>query len=67
MLSMVRTGLGLSLCRESIALHEQQAHGLVIADGVQIETAMSFVCLKARSADPAIELAFDAVRRVWDC
>lgn len=65
MLAMVRTGLGLSLCRESIALHEQQAHGLVLADRVSIETALSFLCLAGRRDDPAIAVAFDAVNRVW--
>ncbi|MEP9387718.1 LysR family transcriptional regulator [Mesorhizobium sp. KR9-304] len=65
MLAMVRTGLGLSLCRESIALHEQQAHGLVIADRVAIETALSFICLGARIDDPSIKIALDAVDRVW--
>ena len=65
MVAMVRTGVGLSLCRESIALHEQQAHGLVIADGVSISTTLSFLCLDARAGDPAIAAAFDAIRRVW--
>ena len=65
MLAMVRTGVGLSLCREAIALHEQQAHGLVIADHVQVETALSFVSLSARSDNPTIAFAFDAIRRVW--
>jgi len=65
MLAMVRTGVGLSLCREAIALHEQQAHGLVIADHVQVETALSFVSLNARAYDPTIAFAFDAIRRVW--
>lgn len=65
MLAMVRTGLGLSLCRESLALNEHQAHGLVIADRVQIETALSFVCLNARANDPTIQFAFDAVTRIW--
>ncbi|MCQ4628685.1 LysR family transcriptional regulator [Shinella sp. CPCC 100929] len=65
MLAMVRTGLGLSLCRESLALHEHQSNGLVIADRVQIETALSFVCLKVRSNDPTIQFAFDAITRIW--
>lgn len=65
MLAMVRTGVGLSLCREAIALHEQQAHGLVIADHVQVETALSFVSLNARADDPTIAFAFDAIRGVW--
>ncbi|MFA5490986.1 MAG: LysR family transcriptional regulator [Candidimonas sp.] len=65
MIAMVRTGVGLSLCRESTALHEQQTQGLVIADGVRISTALSFVCLETRSNDPVIVAAFEAVKRVW--
>lgn len=66
MLAMVRTGLGLSLCRESIALHEQQANGLAIADRVKITTSLGFACLASRASDPVIALAFDAARRIWD-
>ncbi len=65
MVAMVRTGVGLSLCRDSIALHEQQTHGLVIADAVQVSTTLSFICLEARAHDPTITAAFDAIRRVW--
>lgn len=65
MVAMVRTGVGLSLCRESIALHEQQTHGLVIADAVKISTTLSFICLESRMDDPAIGAAFDAIKRVW--
>ncbi len=65
MVAMVRTGIGLSLCRESIALHEQQSHGLVIAENVRISTKLSFLCLEARTKDPAISVALDAIRRVW--
>lgn len=65
MVAMVRTGVGLSLCRESIALHEQQAHGLIVADAVTIGTTLSFLCLEARREDPTIAAAFDAIRRVW--
>ena len=65
MVAMVRTGVGLSLCREAIALHEQQAHGLVIAENVKISTTLSFLCLEARIGDPCIMAAFDAIRRVW--
>lgn len=65
MLAMVRTGLGLSLCRESIALNERQANGLVIADRVSLETALGFVCLRARRSDPNVSLAFDVIDRIW--
>lgn len=65
MVAMVRTGVGLSLCRESIALHEQQSHGLVIAENVKISTKLSFLCMEARAKDPTIQAALDAIRRVW--
>ncbi|MNY70867.1 hypothetical protein D3C86_2090890 [compost metagenome] len=62
---MVRTGLGLSLCRESIALSEQQASGLVIADRVKLETTLGFVCLRPRRTDPNVTLAFEVIDRIW--
>ncbi|MGV1822285.1 LysR family transcriptional regulator [Agrobacterium tumefaciens] len=65
MIAMTRTGIGLSLCRESIALYEQQSHGLVIADNVKLSTTLSFLCLEARMSDPSIVAAFDAIKRVW--
>ncbi len=65
MLAMVRTGLGLSLCRESIALDERQTNGLVIADRVKLETTLAFACLLPRRSDPNVALAFDMMDRIW--
>lgn len=65
MLEMVRAGVGLSLCREQIALREKQAYGLAIADGVSVQTALHFVCLASRRAEAGIGVAFDAIDRVW--
>ncbi|MGX5846571.1 LysR family transcriptional regulator [Mesorhizobium sp. PL10] len=65
MLAMVRTGLGLSLCRESIALNERQANGMVIADKVRLETSLGFACLFPRRSDPNVSLAFDVIDRIW--
>lgn len=66
MLAMVRAGVGLSLCRESIALHEQQSNGLIIANSVKIETALSFISLKARANDPVVAHVFEVARRIWE-
>ncbi len=66
MLAMVRAGVGLSLCRESIALHEQQSNGLIIANAVKVETALSFIALKARMHDPAVSHVFAVARRIWE-
>lgn len=65
MLAMVRSGIGLSLCRESIALEEMQSRGLVASDQVRIETSLRFVTLAARKTEPNIEAAFDALGTTW--
>lgn len=66
MLELVRAGLGLSLSRESTALHERQVHGLAIAEGVGIETQLSFVALARRAGDPRIALAMEVIDRVFN-
>lgn len=65
MLAMVRSGIGLSLCRESIALEEKQSRGLAISDRVQIDTSLRFVTLSARKEDPNVAAAFDALNATW--
>jgi len=65
MLAMVQTGVGLSLCRDSIALREAQAGNVTILDHASIDTSLSFVCLKQRRDDPLISLAFEAITKVW--
>ncbi|GAA6209828.1 LysR family transcriptional regulator [Cognatishimia sp. WU-CL00825] len=65
MLAMVRSGIGLSLCRESIALEEMQSRGLAISDRVKIETSLRFITLASRKAEPNIIAAFDALNTTW--
>ena len=65
MLDLVRSGVGLSLARDSIAIREAQARGLVIADQVALECALSFICLAARAGEPVIARAWDALDAVW--
>jgi DNA-binding transcriptional LysR family regulator len=65
MLDLVRSGVGLSLVRDSIAIREAQARGLVIADRVSLDCDLSFVCLQARMADPVVASAWTALERVW--
>ena len=65
MLAMVRSGVGLSLCRESIALEEMQSRGLVIADKVKINTSLRMVARADRMEDPNVAAAFDALSTVW--
>lgn len=65
MLAMVRSGVGLSLCRDSIALNERQTRGLVISDTVEVSTTLDFICLSARRQDPVISTAYDILHHVW--
>ncbi|MGB6104188.1 MAG: LysR family transcriptional regulator [Pusillimonas sp.] len=65
MLDLVKSGVGLSLVRDHIALREAQAHGLVIANAVSLDCALSFVCLSKRVNDPPVAAALLALERVW--
>ncbi len=66
MLAMVRSGVGLSLCRDSIALNERQARGMVISDTVELTTTLEFICLKARRQDPVISTAHELLLPIWE-
>jgi DNA-binding transcriptional LysR family regulator len=65
MLDLVKSGVGLSLVRESIALREAHAHGLVIADAVSLSTELSFVALARRRQEQTIAAVFSLVRALW--
>lgn len=65
MLDLVKSGVGLSLVRESIALREAHAHGLVIADAVSLATDLSFITLARRRQEPAIDAVFALVQSLW--
>jgi DNA-binding transcriptional LysR family regulator len=65
MLEMVRAGVGLSLCRESIALHQRQAAGLAVCPGVSVPAALSFSTLAQRADDPLIAVLFDLLGSHW--
>jgi DNA-binding transcriptional LysR family regulator len=65
MLDLVRSGVGLSLVRDSIAMHESQTRGLVIADKVSLSCTLCFVHLAQRSDDIAISAALHALGHVW--
>ncbi len=65
MLDLVKSGVGLSLARDSVAIRESQAHGLVVADRVSLDCALSFVCLRPRRDEPVIASAWAALDAVW--
>ncbi|KKK58299.1 hypothetical protein LCGC14_3045830, partial [marine sediment metagenome] len=65
MLEMVRSGIGLSLCRESIALHQKQTFGLSVCDAVSVPACLCFVTLARRKDSPMLSETFSLLDRVW--
>lgn len=65
MIDLVKSGVGLSLMRDSIAIRESQAFGLEIVDEVKLDCDLTFLCLKSRCSEPVIAAAWTALRRAW--
>jgi len=65
MLDLVRSGVGLSLVRDSIAMREAQARGLVIAERVSLDCELSFICRAERRMEPVIDAAWSAIDAIW--
>ena len=65
MLEMVRSGIGLSLCRDSIALHQKQTFGLAVSDAVSVPACLSFVTLHRRKDDPVLSETLILLNRLW--
>lgn len=65
MLEMVRSGIGLSLCRESIALHQKQAFGLAVCNSVSVPACLSFITLAPNKDSPTISALFSLLKQVW--
>jgi DNA-binding transcriptional LysR family regulator len=65
MLDLVKSGIGLSLARDAIALREAHAHGLAIADQVTVATQLSVVVQARRATEPAIAAALQLMRDQW--
>jgi DNA-binding transcriptional LysR family regulator len=65
MLDLVRSGVGLSLARDTIALREAQSRGLVVADRVQLPCCLCFVHAAAQAHSPVVTAALQALTKVW--
>ncbi|SDD36149.1 LysR family transcriptional regulator [Paraburkholderia lycopersici] len=65
MLDLVKSGVGLSLARDSTAIAEAHAHGLTIVEGVTVPTELTFIALAARRDEPAIAAARKAIETLW--
>ena len=65
MLAMVRSGVGLSLCREAIALHENQVRGLTIVGEHRLPATLGFSMATSRMEEPSLALALQTLERIW--
>lgn len=65
MLEMVRSGVGLSLCRESIALHQRQSFGLAVCNSVSVPACLSIATLERRKDTPVISALFSLLQSTW--
>ncbi|MEP2889418.1 LysR family transcriptional regulator [Tateyamaria sp.] len=65
MLEMVRSGIGLSLCRDSIALHQKQSFGLAVCNAVSVPACLCFVALDRRKESPVLSEVFKLLQDSW--
>ncbi|SDX62283.1 LysR family transcriptional regulator [Litoreibacter albidus] len=65
MLAMVRVGVGLSLCRDSIALHQQQTFGLTICNTVSVPARLSIATFAHRKDNAVIGALFSQLKGIW--
>lgn len=65
MLDLVKSGVGLSLVRDSIAMRESQSAGMVIADQVSLQSVLGFVSLQSQRHAPVVAKAWQALDAVW--
>ncbi len=65
MLEMVRSGIGLSLCREAIALHQKQSFGLAVCNSVSVPACLCFVTLDRRKDNPILKETINLLQSSW--
>jgi len=65
MLDLVRAGVGLSLARDALAMAERQERGLVVAEGVRLPCALSFIWREDRATEPVLLAALEILDSVW--
>jgi DNA-binding transcriptional LysR family regulator len=65
MLDLVKSGVGLSLSRDSIALKEAHVHALTIVEDMTVPTQLSFLTLAERREEPAIAAALKLIEAQW--
>ncbi|ETA51501.1 LysR family transcriptional regulator [Ponticoccus alexandrii] len=65
MLEMVRAGVGLCLCRETIALGQQHSFGLSLCETQSVPACLVMLSPKAREAAPIVAALFSELANIW--
>jgi len=65
MIDLVKSGVGISLVRNTTALAEAHTHGLTIIEGVSVPASLTFVALAERLEEPSIAAALHLVQDQW--
>ncbi|HEY3595901.1 MAG TPA: LysR family transcriptional regulator [Paraburkholderia sp.] len=65
MLDLVKSGVGLTLARDAIAIAEAHAHALTIVEGITVPTELTIVTLAAHQEEPAIAAALKLIEQQW--
>ena len=65
MLEMVRSGIGLSLSRDAIALEQKQSAGLSICPDIIVPACLCYVAHPLRGAEAAKHAFSETVRHIW--
>ncbi|MEL6641120.1 MAG: LysR family transcriptional regulator substrate-binding protein, partial [Pseudomonadota bacterium] len=65
MLEMVRSGIGLSLSRDSIALEQRHSAGLSICPDIDVPASVCFVMHDNLQGDPVKKALAATVMSVW--
>jgi DNA-binding transcriptional LysR family regulator len=65
MLDLVKSGVGLMLARDSIAIAEAHTHALTILEGMTVPTELVCLALKSRKDEPVIAAALNLIDQQW--
>ncbi|RQV69642.1 LysR family transcriptional regulator [Burkholderia cenocepacia] len=65
MLDLVKSGVGLTLVRDSVALAAAQAYGLTIVEGFTVPAKLAFISRRDRESEPLIAAAFELINEQW--
>ncbi|MFU1478492.1 LysR family transcriptional regulator [Roseovarius sp. C7] len=65
MMEMVRSGVGLSLCRDAIALYQKQSYGVALAGRVAVPACLYLAVQRRHLESPVMAALLDLMRGIW--